>query len=191
MNNNFAASWADFFVEQRLRPHLTAINEYFPEKSVDLARLADDVCCKTHEVLDRLGDVRPSILHGNLCTGNAGGLQRADDVVTPFVFDPTSFYGYRHSSGSSEIVPRGIHTRNHVTHRHSEFDLAYHEWPVKDSFNGLSDSFLKGYHEVLPRANGHEEREEIYQFLHILEHICSGGETYIPLAYQYARSILS
>ena len=84
-SNTSAASWADFFVEQRLEPQLklaAARGRTFPEA----ARLLPVV----HSHLALL-KIEPSLLHGDLWGGNAAYLPDGE----PVLFDPASYYGDR------------------------------------------------------------------------------------------------
>lgn len=59
----------------------------------------------------------------------------------PVAFDPSSFYG------------------------HSEFDLG-----IAGMFGGFSQSFYSAYHKLIPRAQGFEERHQLYLLFHHLNH---------------------
>lgn len=58
--------------------------------------------------------------------GNAGATGEGKVIV----YDPSSFYG------------------------HSEFDLAFREWPAKNGFPGLGSEFWTAYHWSQPREPG-------------------------------------
>ena len=60
---------------------------------------------------------------------------------TPVVFDPASFYG------------------------HHEYDLA-----IGRMFGGFDAEFYGAYHKQIPRQEGFEERSELYQLFHYLNH---------------------
>eukprot|EP00899_Mesostigma_viride_P012878 jgi/Mesvir1/21591/Mv04025-RA.2 len=62
---------------------------------------------------------------------------------------------------------------------HSEFDLAFRGWHApSEGFPGLSGDFYEAYHEVIPRADGFEERHLLYQLMHLLNHMLIYGLEY-------------
>lgn len=83
--NGWSASWADFYVGDRLEPQFRLAADRgrrFPEE----ARLLSAV----HKHLSAL-TIRPSLLHGDLWGGNTGFLRDGE----PVVFDPACYYGDR------------------------------------------------------------------------------------------------
>ena len=84
-HNEWSTSWPDFFREQRLRPQL------------EMARARGFRFSQEMELLESVEPLlaghnpRPSLLHGDLWSGNAGFL--ADG--TPVIYDPASYYGDR------------------------------------------------------------------------------------------------
>ncbi|MCB1225763.1 MAG: fructosamine kinase family protein [Verrucomicrobiales bacterium] len=79
------ASWCQFFIEQRLRPQFDRARSggcIFPEE--------DDLLQRADELL-RHHQPEPSLLHGDLWSGNAAALP--DDQAV--LFDPACFYGDR------------------------------------------------------------------------------------------------
>ena len=81
-------------------------------------------------------EVFPSLLHGDLWSGNMSQCGEA-----PVVFDPASFYG------------------------HHEYDLA-----IGRMFGGFDAEFHKAYHRKIPKENGFEQRSDLYQLFHYLNH---------------------
>ncbi|KPV75113.1 uncharacterized protein RHOBADRAFT_53143 [Rhodotorula graminis WP1] len=78
-------SWAGFYGERRIGDLARRIGD--PE----LLRLAQEVRQRViPELLGRL-DVKPSILHGDLWSGNA---RFSNDRHAPITFDPSSYYGH-------------------------------------------------------------------------------------------------
>jgi len=75
--------WAEFFRDERLVPQfdLAAKNGFIFKKA---RKLLDSLP-------DKLGDhqPKPSLLHGDLWTGNAGFTRSGD----PIIYDPTTYYG--------------------------------------------------------------------------------------------------
>jgi fructosamine-3-kinase len=76
------AAWVDFFREQRLRPQCAMSGE------ASLVRLGDALCERLPALFEGIAEVRPSILHGDLWSGNVAAADGA-----PCVFDPASYYG--------------------------------------------------------------------------------------------------
>jgi fructosamine-3-kinase len=75
MDNSFKNSWSDFFIEQRLRPHLTLIVQRFPDQAEELILLAPLIFDKARQVaLAFHARVRPHLPHLLLArrTGAAG-----------------------------------------------------------------------------------------------------------------------
>ena len=81
-------------------------------------------------------EIFPSLLHGDLWSGNM-----AQCEGTPVVFDPASFYG------------------------HHEYDLA-----IGQMFGGFDAAFSKAYHGIIPKQPGFDQRSELYQLFHYLNH---------------------
>ncbi|KAG9337873.1 hypothetical protein JZ751_027525 [Albula glossodonta] len=67
----------------------------------------------------------------------------------PVIFDPASFYG------------------------HAEFELA-----IAGMFGGFSGSFYTAYHNKIPKGPGFEQRKQLYQLFHYLNHWNHFGSGY-------------
>ena len=67
----------------------------------------------------------------------------------PVIFDPASFYG------------------------HHEYDLA-----IGKMFGGFAAEFANSYHSQIPKQPGFEERSQLYQLFHYLNHWNHFGEGY-------------
>lgn len=85
-SNKQHVSWADFFVEERLRPLLQrAITQGYLNENVDaITALAK------HRTVDLFPPHPPACLHGDLWSGNAF----TDNMLNPVVFDPAVYYGH-------------------------------------------------------------------------------------------------
>lgn len=126
--NGWLSDWVEFFRERRLRHQLELAGD---EKLMQLGnKLMDNLECFFEGVI-----VRPSVLHGDLWSGNIASVEGL-----PSIFDPAVYYG----------------------HHEAEFGMS---WCA-----GLSGSFWKAYHDVIPRAPGFEERKKIYMLYHYLNH---------------------
>ncbi|BGO96377.1 hypothetical protein RTG_02030 [Rhodotorula toruloides ATCC 204091] len=84
-DNTEEESWATFFGERRIGDLVRRIGD--PE----LSRLAGEVQRRVIPHLLGKLDVRPSLLHGDLWSGNARFSQGRQ---TPITFDPSSYYGH-------------------------------------------------------------------------------------------------
>ena len=67
----------------------------------------------------------------------------------PVIFDPASFYG------------------------HHEYDLA-----IGKMFGGFNRDFHQSYHSIIPKQPGFEERSNLYQLFHYLNHWNHFGDGY-------------
>lgn len=164
--NGWSASWVDFYRDRRLAPML---------------RLAADpaLSAAARPVLDQLpllfcdygpggaleGQLAPSVLHGDLwsgnygaaaATGHAGGGQgdsgsgngSSGGGSAPAVFDPATYYG----------------------HSEAEFGMS---WCA-----GFSADFWAAYFAVRPRAPGFDARRPLYELYHYLNHLILFGSGY-------------
>ncbi|BGP15544.1 hypothetical protein JCM10213_001365 [Rhodosporidiobolus nylandii] len=112
-------------------------------------------------LLDNL-DIKPSILHGDLWSGNA---RFSENRNQPITFDPSSYYG------------------------HSEADLG-----ITHMFGGFSTAFYKRYHELVPKtepAEEYEQRQQLYELYHHLNHALMFGGGYKSGAVRLIRGLLS
>jgi len=85
-NNSFSTDWTDFFIEQRLQKQLDMAGQTL--KGTDLRKKFD-------HLFSRLADLypseRPSLLHGDLWSGN----YLIDQTRKPVFIDPAVYYGLR------------------------------------------------------------------------------------------------
>lgn len=80
--NKWTSNWVEFFREQRLRHQLKLAND------AQLTRLGDKLLPKL-EVFFKGIEVKPSVLHGDLWSGNIAGV-----AGQPCIFDPATYYGH-------------------------------------------------------------------------------------------------
>lgn len=78
-------SWADFYANQRLRPIAQQVMD------VRLQSQVENVCNKVVPLLCSSNQIKPSLLHGDLWSGNIGTRSGTSD---PVIFDACSFYGH-------------------------------------------------------------------------------------------------
>ena len=163
--NDFKSSWAEFFGQCRLM----AILERCEKQQGKDAALRTVIESTVKEVVPRLlGDghlggeegVMPVVCHGDLWSGNKGkgsfvgreGLKNDEPgPVEDVVYDPSAYYG------------------------HSESELG-----IMSMFGGFGSSFMKAYHEVVPKTKPVDEyvdRVKLYESYHHLNHhaIFGGG----------------
>ncbi|GHA62685.1 fructosamine kinase family protein [Photobacterium aphoticum] len=81
-------------------------------------------------------------------------------VTGPIIFDPASYWGDR------------------------ECDMA-----LTELFGGFPPSFYEGYHSVWPLDEGYEERKDLYNLYHVLNHCNLFGGSYIAQAEQIIEKL--
>ena len=143
--NDWTEDWVQFFGKHRLQHQLSLANDR------DLSLLGKKLLAKLPEFFEGV-EVKPSILHGDLWSGNYAGCAKG-----PLIFDPAVYYG----------------------HHEAEFGMS---WCA-----GFSAAFWRAYHKVIPKAPGFEERKELYQLYHYLNHFNLFGGSY----YQICIGIMS
>jgi len=106
---------------------------------------------KLDQLLSRLDNFLSGILRKpSLLHGDLwGGNVIGDEKSNPVLIDPAVYYGDR------------------------EADLAFTQM-----FGGFSQSFYQAYHETYPLEPGYQERFEVYNIYHILNHLNLFGESY-------------
>ncbi|KAH7098304.1 fructosamine kinase [Auriculariales sp. MPI-PUGE-AT-0066] len=161
--NEWAASWPEFYANNRLRFILQQCDAD-DELAVAVERTASEVVPR---LLGRL-NIRPVVVHGDLWSGNKGTAvfdrQDAEDVVENVVFDPAVCYG------------------------HSEYDLG-----IMKMFGGFSTAFFDEYHGLLPKQDPvkeYEDRVELYELYHHLNHYALFGGSYRGGAMQIMARLL-
>lgn len=110
--------------------------------------------------------VTPVIVHGDLWSGNASaGKLPGMEAPEDVVFDSSACYA------------------------HSEFELG-----IMKMFGGFGGSFLKEYHELLPKTEPAEEytdRVALYELYHHLNHHAMFGGGYKSGAVSIMRNLIS
>lgn len=79
------------------------------------------------------------------------GNSAVDEEGNPVLYDPAAYYG------------------------HSEADLS-----IAKMFGGFVPAFFSAYHELIPKSSGFEERQQLYQLYHYLNHYVIFGGSYRP-----------
>lgn len=123
----------------------------------ELARKAGKLPSQIDKRLDRLCDKLDSLLDISgekpaLVHGDlwSGNYFQAHRNIEPCIFDPAVYYGFRES------------------------DLA-----MTELFGRLPDSFYQAYHEAFPLNPGYEERRDLYNLYHLLNHLNLFGSSYL------------
>jgi protein-ribulosamine 3-kinase len=81
--NGWMDNWVDFFRERRLRHQLLLTGDS------DLIRRGNKLCEKLDTYFKDVEEIKPTILHGDLWSGNINSVNG-----TPVVFDPACYYGH-------------------------------------------------------------------------------------------------
>ncbi|WP_100640228.1 fructosamine kinase family protein [Marinobacter salexigens] len=140
--NRWSDSWGEFFVENRLgyqvsriaEPSVKALfREALSKHGGALAAWLNEHC--TH----------PSLLHGDLWSGNA-----LFDAQTPWLIDPAVYCGDR------------------------EADIA-----MTEMFGGFGLPFYEAYDRVYPRSLVYDQKRDIYNLYHYLNHYNLFGHGYL------------
>ncbi|KAI0561151.1 Fructosamine/Ketosamine-3-kinase [Gracilaria domingensis] len=84
--NGWMDDWVEFFRERRLRHQLMLTNDS------NLIRKGNELCSRLDELFEDVkGTIKPSILHGDLWSGNVNGVGKSAE---PVIYDPASYYGH-------------------------------------------------------------------------------------------------
>lgn len=122
-----------------------------------LARKAGKLPSQLDQKLDRLCDKLGTLLditdeRPALLHGDlwSGNYFQAHRNMEPCIFDPAVYYGLRES------------------------DLA-----MTELFGRLPDTFYRAYHETFPLNPGYEDRRDLYNLYHLLNHLNLFGNSYL------------
>ncbi|MBF0218390.1 MAG: fructosamine kinase family protein [Gammaproteobacteria bacterium] len=157
--NRWHQNWSDFWREERLLPQLRQLT-------------GSALAQQGAQLLQRLPQLlaghqpQPSLLHGDLWSGNVAFMAPASDGAA-VIFDPACYYGDR------------------------EADLA-----MSELFGGFPPQFYQAYQQAWPLAPGYQQRKRLYNLYHLLnhhlmfeEHGVSGG--YGAQSLQVMRQLLA
>lgn len=137
--NDWYENWADFFAEKRIGYQLK------------LANRRGGNFTNSQEIIEKVRkNLRnhypsPSLVHGDLWSGNAGFTDNGQGVI----FDPACYYGDR------------------------EVDIA-----MTELFGGFPAAFYQGYNQQWALDDGYNDRKNIYNLYHILNHFNLFGGSY-------------
>ena len=181
-DNSFCTDWAEFFAERRLRSILLKGEE---RNGVD-KELHALVLTTISVVVPRLlgkghlgGEVgiKPSLIHGDLWSGNYG-------IASILKQSPTSSV---HQSSQSIHQAEDIIFDPSSSYSHSEFELS-----IMKMFGGFGSKFWREYHELIPKTEPvgeYEDRLGLYQSYHYLNHWAIFGGSYIGSAAGIMRGL--
>lgn len=148
VENETTGSWPEFWRERRLRPQL----ERATAGGWVIGREAewDALWRMLDELLAPAAEDGPSLLHGDLWSGNVVPA-RLSEAVVPALVDPAVFRGHR------------------------EVDLA-----MAELFGGFPADFLPAYEETWPLRPGYRTgRRAAYQLFYLLVHVNLFGGAYV------------
>jgi fructosamine-3-kinase len=137
--NGWCESWPEFWRERRLRPQL----ELARRNGHAFKMVAVEKLLQGHTP-------GPSLLHGDLWSGNAGFLLTGENAGSPVLFDPAVYYGDR------------------------EADLA-----MTELFGGFPREFYSAYEKAWPLDAGYAKRKHLYNLYHLLNHLNLFGGGYL------------
>ena len=122
--NKWHQSWPEFYADCRLRPQIT----WAREKGLRLAR--GDQLLEALPCFFQDAQTLPSLLHGDLWSGNAAFLEDG----TPVVFDPASSYGDRETDLAMTEMFGGFPPAFYSAYRA--------EWPLNEGYSRRRDLYL-------------------------------------------------
>ena len=133
--NGWSSNWIEFFKEKRL------LHQIRLSQDTQLMQLGDKLVPKIDHFFKGIEDkIKPSIIHGDLWSGNVSGVREHDGSTNVVIFDPATYYG----------------------HHEAEFGMS---WCA-----GFNATFWSGYREYVPKDVGFEQRQKLYKLYHYLNH---------------------
>ncbi|CUS15390.1 unnamed protein product [Tuber aestivum] len=168
-DNTWEDTWADFFGKRRLMVILEE-SERKNGPDSELRRYVErTVETVVPRLLGNLKDIKPSLVHGDLWSGNASrGIIREmqdDGAIEEVIYDPSACYA------------------------HNEYEMG-----IMKMFGGFGTGFFNEYHKIVPKSEPVEEygdRLKLYQLYHQLNHHALFAGSYRGGAVSVMRSLLS
>lgn len=141
--NSQEEDWPRFFIRQRLQPQLTLAARH--DHQGRLQQLGEQVCTRLPGLFIDYRPV-PSLLHGDLWSGNMGQLQDG----TPVLFDPASYHGDRETDLAMTELFGGFPLRFYAAYReawplasgYETRKIAYNLYHVLNHLNLFGRSYL-------------------------------------------------
>lgn len=157
-DNTYSSSWADFYADSRMRA-IIARSRQRNGKDHDLENLGERLCEKViprllgDDHLNQGNGITPVVVHGDLWSGNTStGKLPSMSSPEAVVYDSSACYA------------------------HSEFELG-----IMNMFGGFGGTFLKEYHEMVPKTEPvaeYPDRVKLYELYHHLNHHAMFGGGY-------------
>ncbi|CAI8023207.1 Fructosamine-3-kinase [Geodia barretti] len=126
MPNEWRKDWVEFYCQMRLGKQLELVQQNYGDRE------AAELWTRLQRCIPRLFrgiTVQPSLLHGDLWSGNAGQVEQ-----TPVAYDPASFYGHHEFDLAITTMFGGFSP---------EFYSSYHDLiPRADGFSDRSQLYL-------------------------------------------------
>ena len=155
--NNWNSSWIDFFIEHRLLYQLKLARQ----KGFRINITEQDLFEKIPKFFQAYNP-QPSMVHGDLWSGNVGFDSSFSSAREPVIFDPALYFGDR------------------------EVDLA-----MTELFGGFPPQFYQGYNQSFPLDMGYQYRKTLYNLYHILNHFNLFGGNYASTANRMISEIMT
>ena len=169
-DNTYSSSWADFYANRRLS-FIVKQSQKSNGADKQLETLVEQTCTQvipqliadTH--LNNGKGVTPVVVHGDLWSGNASR-GKLPGMAEPedIVYDSSACYA------------------------HSEFELG-----IMKMFGGFGGSFLREYHQLVPKTepvDEYEDRVALYELYHHLNHHALFGGGYRSGAVSIMKRLL-
>ncbi|CAO3685475.1 unnamed protein product [Rhizopus stolonifer] len=146
LNNDWNTDWCQFWCKQRMEPLFDQVRGNNP----DLDACGKKLCVRMEHWLgpDALPKVKPSLLHGDLWSGNWAVHAKTNQ---PVIFDPAAYYGHNEAEFGMMKMFGGI------------------SQTLFDAYDNAFDS---------PVIEGREERVLLYELYHHLNHYAMFGGSY-------------
>lgn len=146
--NKLNESWADFFIENRLKP---LVNKAYQMQLLDLEEMSLFVTLY-QKIPTLFPDEKPALLHGDLWGGN----YLITETGIPFVFDPACYFGHREMDIAMTVLFGG-YDRVFYEAYHATFPLES-GWQERTALWNLYPLLIhlllfgKGYHNNLMQS---------------------------------------
>ncbi|KAL6076377.1 Fructosamine-3-kinase [Balamuthia mandrillaris] len=156
--------WPQFYSQYRLEPQRRRIQERY--KDNEIVSLIEQLQEALPTFFCGLREpIKPSLLHGDLWSGNWAAVMVDNDGTSAekqaVIFDPAAYYG------------------------HHECELG-----IMSMFGGPSTEFYKAYHALIPKEEGFDDRQDLYQLYHYLNHYSIFGRGYRGTCLNILRKLL-
>ncbi|GAA5961992.1 hypothetical protein JCM3765_007187 [Sporobolomyces pararoseus] len=156
-NNEESENWLTFWSENRIGDLIERIGDG------ELKELGRQIQTRVlPNLLGKLKEVKPSILHGDLWSGNVG---YSEDKKSPIIFDPSSYYGHSEAELGMTRMFGGFS---------SNFYEAYHQVLPKSE-----------------PVEDYDTRLDCYELYHHLNHTLMFGASYKSGALRLMRNLIA